>query len=276
MFCIGIAQGKIYYLEAFAEISEKGNVVINYTLMPENTTQVKIYIENPGEFLLPEECEKTDLNTIKCNFSVDKIKFTETSHVKSYKEKFGFEKNIMVFDSVRRSVFLVKLPEGALLPQNGTKFFPLYGKIGTDGRRIFVVWERKDIEKGEIQGMKIFYEFPEKKEKTEFPWFFVIIGFVIVAFTIIFSVRYLISKRRKEIKEMILPVLKDDEKKVMEIVFNYPKGVNQKKIVQESNYSKAKISKVLKSLSERGLVKLERRGRTNIVYPIFDFEKSER
>ncbi len=43
-------------------------------------------------------------------------------------------------------------------------------------------------------------------------------------------------------------------------------GVNQKAVVRDSGYSKAKVSKVLNSLQERGLIKLERLGRSNKIH----------
>ena len=77
--------------------------------------------------------------------------------------------------------------------------------------------------------------------------------------------RYYFSMPRQGMK-MILPVLKKDEKSVLEGLIKHGSGVNQKIIVKESGYSKAKVSKVLKSLNERGLVKLERTGRSNRIF----------
>lgn len=266
----GIVWGKVYYTEAYMEISPQGNVEINYTIIPQNTTEIKILIENPGKFSLPEQCSFSE-EIVSCTFSKsEKIKFSEISRVKSSGNRFEFGKNIRIFDYVEKSVFLVKLPEGAILPQNTTKFFPLYGTIGTDGRRIFVVWERNEIPEGEIQGIEIFYEFPKNKEKSKEFDILLVLLIILVSFAIAAFVLY---RRRKSLKDIVLPVLKEDEKKIMEILLKYPKGVNQKVIVHESNYSKGKVSKVLKSLSERGLVRLERMGRTNMVYPILDFEK---
>ena len=61
-------------------------------------------------------------------------------------------------------------------------------------------------------------------------------------------------------------MLKEDEKKIFESVVKHDPGVNQKIVVKESGYSKAKVSKVLKNLQERGLLKLERIGRSNKVH----------
>jgi len=262
--------GKIYYIEAYMEISPKGDVIINYTIISKNVSNVKIFIEEPGKFILPENCKRIEKEIIKCRLEKEKTIFSEISHVEKYKKGFTFEKNIRVFDVVERSVFLVKLPEGALLPENQTKFFPLYGTIATDGRRIFVIWERKNLQEGEIQGVKIFYEFPPKKQSFAL---FSIALFLFLLSAIGFALWFILWRKKKRVRDIILPVLKEDEKKIMEIILRYPKGVNQKIIVKESNYSKGKVSKVLKSLAERGLVRLERRGRTNIVYPIFEVKK---
>ena len=60
---------------------------------------------------------------------------------------------------------------------------------------------------------------------------------------------------------------------IFNIIMKSGSGVNQKVIVKESGYSKAKVSKVLSSLRERGLVKLERIGRSNKVYIEKKFER---
>ena len=73
--------------------------------------------------------------------------------------------------------------------------------------------------------------------------------------------------------KLIFPVLKKDEKLIFNSIMKHGNGVNQKVIVRDSGYSKAKVSKVLKSLSERGLVRLERIGRSNKVYMQKNIEK---
>ena len=63
----------------------------------------------------------------------------------------------------------------------------------------------------------------------------------------------------------ILPILTDSERRVMEILLREKKGVDQRKIVKETEFSKAKISRVIQDLSDRGLVERTRKGRTNII-----------
>ena len=63
------------------------------------------------------------------------------------------------------------------------------------------------------------------------------------------------------------------EKLVFEAVTKHEPGVKQKVVVKDSGYSKAKVSKVLKNLQERGLLRLERIGRTNKIYYDKKFKK---
>ena len=98
-----------------------------------------------------------------------------------------------------------------------------------------------------------------------------LIVIVIVSFSA-FVLFYQFYYKNKSVK-LILPVLKSDEKIIFNTIMKHGSGVNQKVIVRDSGYSKAKVSKVLKSLSERGLIKLERIGRSNKVHIEKNFEK---
>ncbi|MBU4124452.1 MAG: hypothetical protein KKI14_03245, partial [Nanoarchaeota archaeon] len=138
-------------------------------------------------------------------------------------------------------------PEGAL--------------IGSDGRRSFLYWTTEGVVKDYKFDVSIAYE-----EVISFDYSILeIILLVIITSVVIIVVALKYFSKQKSIK-IILPVLKQDEKKIFESLMKHEPGVKQKLIVADSGYSKAKVSKVLKSLNERGLIKLERTGRTNKVY----------
>jgi len=151
----------------------------------------------------------------------------------------------------------VILPEGMVI-QEGEQFLPSYGSVASDGRRIEIFWRGTDIEANYNIAVKIPYE--------PLP-FSVPIELVIVLILLIGIVLYLLNRKRGSGKAaLVMPILKTDEKLVLKGVLNHGDGVNQKILVRESGYSKAKVSKVLKSLQERKIVTLERVGRTNKVY----------
>ncbi len=262
----------LYHIEIYGEISQKNTVILNYTLIELNNEkgrEITIIFEDELEILsIPENCKIISYG-VSCTLDEGKrikIDISTEKKVKKEEDKYVFEENFRVLENVKSVTILIKLPEGAVLPEKGIKFLPENATIGTDGRRILLLWSRENLNSGEVYGVKVFYEIISENEG--FPLIFILIPVLGILILILF----VFLKRRGD-EKMALSLLKEDEKIVMEIILKYPKGVNQKKIVLESGYSKAKISKVLKSLADRGIIKLERIGRTNKVYLRKDFFK---
>ena len=70
---------------------------------------------------------------------------------------------------------------------------------------------------------------------------------------------------RRQKVQTVLSVLKKDEKMVLECLIKRKGECKQRQIVRETDFSKAKVSRILMDLEKRGVIKKERRGRTNIV-----------
>ncbi len=155
----------------------------------------------------------------------------------------------------------VKLPAGIVLKEPiADAIEPEGATIGTDGRNILISWTAKDV--SDQWSASIAYEQTGFSSATNI----LIAVLAIVAIAGGIAYKFYFSNSSKENMKIILPVLKKDEKSVLEGLIKHGSGVNQKMIVKESGYSKAKVSKVLKSLNERGLVKLERTGRSNRIF----------
>jgi len=158
---------------------------------------------------------------------------------------------------------LVKLPLGAGLVEDskliGTglkKFEPEWGKEGSDGRRIFFEWEKEDPKLGEAITVAIVYE--------QVGGLSYLVYFAVIFIIIVVSLLYLLMFRRRNIKS-ILPVLTDGERKVMEILLREKKDVDQRKIVKETDFSKAKVSRIIQSLVNSELIEKIHKGRNNLI-----------
>lgn len=167
---------------------------------------------------------------------------------------------------VEKFILTVKLPMGAALVEKSrleqlglTPFKPEGGHEGSDGRRILVNWEFDKPELGKSIEVSVIYEKPGFIAQ-------IISNIVIVALitAIIVGIGGFYLYRKRDV-ERVLPILDKPEREVMKIIMREKKNVNQKKIVKELGYSKAKVSRIIKSLEQRGLIKVERRGRTNII-----------
>ncbi len=183
-----------------------------------------------------------------------RLSFVSEGTVKSSDRIFLYRDDIYIPEETESLFVKVSIPRGAAIVENHTDlrpYSPPDGKKATDGRRIFVIWERKNLSSGDILTIQIAYE----KEENLNPGFLVL---PVAALTIIFLV-YFFRKRPPS----YLPVLRKDEKILVDIILKHGGRTDQRILVRESGYSKAKVSRVVKSLEERGLVSVEKVGRTN-------------
>ncbi|MFH1229824.1 MAG: hypothetical protein V1678_05390 [Candidatus Aenigmatarchaeota archaeon] len=272
------AESNIYQYGINAEIFANNSVYYNLSMVLINHSSQtfsiplgqpdKVIIETPG-------CieQKGNLETVVTCFlnsssrSVININYFSNS----VREKGGyllFSDSFKIVNDTKILTVLIKLPEGSGLKQpTESSYIPQGALIGSDGRRPIINWVANDLEAGGRFEVSIAFE--RLTEENVFP-----LEMIVVVILIVFSgfaIFYRFYWRAKRVN-IILPVLKKDEKMIFNIIMKSGSGVNQKVIVKESGYSKAKVSKVLSSLRERGLVKLERIGRSNKIYIEKKFE----
>lgn len=134
------------------------------------------------------------------------------------------------------------LPKGYVLYKDGV--MPK-GEIGTDGERIFVSWKGHQ---SEVPLIARFYQ--ANQSKTEL---FLALAFAAGAIII------LVKMKRSD--EYLLG-FSNDEIKVIEAVKS-KRIVYQNKLEKELGFSRAKMTRIMKKLEEKGLVEREKIGRTN-------------
>ena len=195
------------------------------------------------------------------------IKFETNDFVTRVSEsRFYFASNFAFNRDLPLLQTQVVLPDGMILvDKNQTQFqyvvYPEPLNLVSDGRRITITWQTQNWKANDQLRFEVLYE-----QIVAPPWFqlrlshFVLFG---IAFAVVFAFIYLRYFKKSE--KMVLSVLDEYERKVVDILLAAETPVNQKKIVQETNFSKAKVSRVVKSLVGRGLVEVERRGRTNLL-----------
>ncbi len=163
-----------------------------------------------------------------------------------YLLKFGMP----VTDLINVTRVKVELPRGYVISSRvNDSYYPEDGQIGSSGRTIYVSWS---VQRPKIGEYMRFYVYYEPASKTNFIYAIVAVFLLVVLFIPIYVSR---SKSK-----MILTALSSDEKCIMEIILKN-KNIYQRDIVRETGFSKAKVSRILKTFEERGLIKRERKGR---------------
>lgn len=202
------------------------------------------------------ECSIKEQNIISCDFfnmTPEKnqltLSFFTKEGVKQVDGKYVFSANYG-FLPTKKLFALIRLPQYSILSEEvaNTSYFPAEGKIISDGKTIAVFWEKENIGEEHIQ-FSISYIFPQLSQ---------ILIISVAAIVIVAMVGLIMYSRRKQQApvEVITSVLNQDEKIIVDILKREGKAL-QKALVRESNFSKAKVSRLVKDMKDRGIVKIE-------------------
>lgn len=155
---------------------------------------------------------------------------------------------------------LLTLPEGTGLVQDSV-FRPYpEATTGSTGRRMTIYWSLNSPELGKTYTFTATYEQVGQIVRYYGNYSRYIAIFFAVAFLFVVW-RYWIYRRTN--LSAVLSVLKDDEKRVFGIILQSKGKCKQNTIVEGTNFSKAKVSRILSDLEARGLIEKIRLGRTN-------------
>lgn len=157
--------------------------------------------------------------------------------------------------------FRVSLPEGTgIIDQENVStpvIEPSGGDVGSEGRRIHVEWS-EEPSLGDTMSYQVTYEQLSPDYSN-----------IVIAITIVLLIiglyRFYQRQRSRSKSRDVIDSLTEDEREVFMILME-EEDMLQKDIVDESEYSKAKISGVISSLEEEGLVTKEKEGRSNRIY----------
>jgi len=135
------------------------------------------------------------------------------------------------------------LPPGYVIDD----YSPKDGIISSDGRRISINWSLTSSES----------IFSVKFSKSESQDYFVFAAIFLVALIIVLVLYF-----RKKMKQQFIQGFREDEKKVIEYL-QQNKIAYQNKVEQEFKFSRAKMTRIVKILADKGLIEKKKKGRTN-------------
>jgi predicted transcriptional regulator len=258
-------------------LDEKGRSSVRLTITfekPETSFKFKILgrIEkfNMTSIAGPVSCsvDVSGISSIACSLSLTTEKrtidivFETGDFVKVLGNKFYFDVDLSLNKNIDQVFVSLRLPEGMALSNEtipGRLSYPENTTTISDGRHIIIIWKLTGVKSDQSIRLQALYEQLQMPLPFQLRLRYIAVFGVAVAGVLAFTyIRYF---RKPE--KLILSVLDEFERKVINVIVATEGVVNQKKVVQETNLSKAKISRVVKSLVERGLIEVERVGRTN-------------
>ncbi len=192
------------------------------------------------------------------------LEFRTQDLVRNVGVHYHFKDDLMMPLNTETLVYNGKLEEGLLLISDDKetpfpKISPGHGEEGSDGRRIHITWSDENISQGSGISPSISFERAEETTGMISEAYFLLLGVALIL------VMLVLGLKTGEKKDRIPDALKKDEMKVMKIVEEQGGEIKQKRIVDGVDFSKAKVSRIVQDLKERGLLETEKVGRTNRV-----------
>ena len=158
----------------------------------------------------------------------------------------------------------ISLPEGIGLVEDDN--FPLSPKeaiFGSDGRRITIIYNEENLEKGDVIPLRVAYNSVSNGDFISEINSSLIVVVVLLAIVIIVLLNKFLARR----SQIVLSVLNENERAIIDLIKKQPMDkIDQRKIVSVTGFSKAKVSRIIQDLEERRMVERKKIGRKNMVY----------
>ncbi len=205
--------------------------------------------------------DKDGGSAISCDFigmSPDENKLTLTFTTRNVIQKTGdnyrFTVNYGIPLTIENTFILMRLPQNDILAgEQNESYFPTTGGTLTDGKRIMVFWEEEGLETGENLQFSILFTRPVVTDIFSFAFY----AMLIVAIVVIVVAAIYVKSIRGTKTAVVKSVLNMDEKRIIDILSHKEGRAGQKVLVRETDFSKAKVSRIVKNLRERGVVDTE-------------------
>ncbi|HDJ96536.1 MAG TPA: hypothetical protein ENG45_00505, partial [Candidatus Aenigmarchaeota archaeon] len=260
---IRVSYAEIKYLNVTASIEENN---VNFYVVWRFTDDIKkVILPIKGEIsdVLVEKgkcsVESNEENLLICGPSspfmigdiIVRVKFKVSDMIEKKGNISLFSMDIPILTRTNNIVVKVKLPTGmfvseeVLLPVS-----PSGSASSIEERRVVQTWVLKNKERGDIIPIRLYYEpvslvSPIEQVLTLLTSIKLLILLMILLILFFFFFLY---RKAKEHREAILSILNEDEKLIVNLVRSKGGRIIQRRLVDLSGFSKAKVSRIVQDL----------------------------
>ncbi|MFH0956978.1 MAG: hypothetical protein V1813_03875 [Candidatus Aenigmatarchaeota archaeon] len=267
---------ELSYYGINAEIESSMVVNFEVTMIPDGPLNSMIYNLDFGISNLTVESssgasrcsfENVGLGSrIECDFygmeegkgSTIKMMFTTKDAVKRQGDQYEFRASFPVTMPVAKMFSTLRLPPQSTLAGDiaNESFFPPTGRVITDGKHMMVSWQREGLSQNDNLSFSVLFDVIGAGGTM---WDLLILSMVLIVVIAMAGIAVYVRRgspaQKGEVK--VLPLLNKDEKRIVDIVAKKGGSARQRDVVKEADFSKAKVSRLIKSLKERGVVDTE-------------------
>jgi len=237
--------------------------------LPKDARMIEVYSDG-SKFESKEEdiIEMIRLTVPLLNTKQLKVNFISSGMLEKASKDY-FVADLKIPLNIEELKISLILPEGAVLENpNLESVWPKYAELSSDGKSIIVEWSKQNAKEGESIPLLVIF----RENKVSWILIFTIVVAIGASAILLFSVK---RKNKKKVKKTAKKkgkkaagkkeiYLLDSEKAVISLLEKAEgKQLWQKQIQLAAGFSKAKLSRLLRNLEARGLVKRIPIGNTN-------------
>jgi DNA-binding transcriptional ArsR family regulator len=189
-----------------------------------------------------------------------------TPNPSTVKDGYHTVKHIQrILGPTERYSLKIVLPEGfgTVDAEKIAPYSPADAVTGSEGRRISIQWSEDDISLGDTLRFEINYQKLQVFDNIFSDRLALVAGLLLLVAVVGVSVYVKRQSGNKDTIAAIMPVLKEDEQDVLRFIVRQEGECDQKQVVENLSYSKAKVSRLVKDLTERNLIEKVKKGRKN-------------
>ena len=250
-------RNSFHTIEAVLTAQEEVNITL-----PPRVEQLRVFIDEQETSCSLEE--KEGFSLVQCALSDSTLRhhlqmsFDTTYPLFKLQNQVLYKSEYTPTYPTTQFTYILKLQEGFIIPKDkDISFFvnPKPKSVYSDGQRIILLWEKRNVDT--VFEISALMEPLGTQQNVA-----LLVGVVLLVLLGGAGIWVLVKKRRT--KKVSYPALIENERIVTEILQKAKDNVLwQKQIQIKSGFSKVKLSRVIRSLEQRGVVKKEPWGNTN-------------
>lgn len=249
-------------------VNTTGQSDIEFLLLPD-IENLKVALND--EAIVCSTKAEVGLTKISCDFGKQMVgkyflslEFDSAYPIIKLDNRLMFKTSYRPPFETKKFILILKLPVGYGISDPTLYVTPSADRIYSDGQRHILLWQRADLK--EVFDTSVIAE-PVIK-----PADYTMLIFIVIVISI--AIVYLWHRQRKKVfHKLVYPHLIESEKAVVDALEANLGVLKQKEIQKITSFSKAKLSRVLKNLEQRGIIEKKPLGNT---YKVFLIKKTKK
>lgn len=233
------------------------NLLVKHFISLDEERTLTLDIPSDASSISANQEYKKDGNSVNIKGKSIELSYLTSESLQKSRNGYYFVDKVKFYSDFDKTEITFLIDTGSFL--DNEHIYPSPTRIETDGRQILVVWELNNVKQGD--DIPIFLTIESPSSSNLIVWIIIFIALIILSYTI-----YKFYQNRGKKTEEIDKYLMESEKAIITELKKADRGeLWQKQLQLKTNFSKAKLSRLVRNLESRNIIEKIPFGNTNKV-----------